>query len=127
MRNIKLEDKLQKKRGYYFGGLESELSIKYNISRLYINEIRRHALHKRRTQQDICLLITERLSSSYYDTLPRKAYHLSKIRVKKMHEEVLKFLLHLPPDSFNEITRITKYDWDYDGEDRKLPLQETNK
>jgi hypothetical protein len=112
-----------KKRGYYFDNLEKTLSQKHNISRELINEIRRLAIFKKLTQQEICIKITDALQNHTYQVDPHSRYkNLEKLIA--LRTEVLTYLLRCSPEIFADITQLTKYDWDYQGEDKKVPSKE---
>lgn len=113
--------KIQKKRGNYFhNAIHVPMSQKYGISTFIIGEIRKFALAERMTQQEICLHITNNLQRGVYDN-PKNSRNYRNMDLKKLRENILAFLLRCSPEGFEEIAKVSKWDWDYKGEDRKLP------
>lgn len=50
--------------------------------------------------------------------------HPSKAALLKARTELLHFLLRCPEEVYQDLTKLTKWDWDYEGDDRKMPPKE---
>lgn len=99
--------KLKKKRGNYFhNAVHKPMAGKYNVTLECIQDLRLFAIHKNMSQKDICLYIIDKLNRGIYDSNKRGRM------AKPIREEMLKLLLHITPEQFDEITRKTKFDWD---------------
>jgi len=115
-----LPEKLRKKRGHFFGGYSLMLSKQFNVPRIIIDQIRTYAIHRKMNQQEICIYLTNNLNRGIYETVKRSNRGMNVKQYIDLKEKILKFLLHCNPATFSVITKLTKYDWDYEGKDKKV-------
>jgi len=107
MKRSEATPKFNKKRGYYFrNAIDVPYSQKYKISSAAISDIRRFAIFRKMSQSDIVFYITNRLNNGDYD----KDAHGKK--VKRIREEICRFLVSSSPENFQDITHKTKFDYE---------------
>jgi len=109
-----MDEKTRNKRGQYFHhAIHIPMAEKFKLTPQIIFDLRAFVIHRKMSQEEICLHITENLNTGKYDKAePRRKQY------KERRTTLLTFLLHCSPEDFAEITKLTKWDYDYMGENK---------
>lgn len=97
-------EKWLKKRGYYFFSLESDLANKFQTSQVVINEIRKYVIHKKMSYIDMF---------AYFSKKAQKSAALNPPITNTLATKITSLLKRVSTDDLDEITHLTKFDWDY--------------
>lgn len=98
------------KRGYYFGGFEKKLAEKYQTDQVVINRIRKDVIHHK--------LPYDKIFTHYAD----KAYKSANEKIPNTNTlatKVTAFLKTVTTEQLDDITQLTKFDWDFVPEEGK--------
>ena len=94
----------KKKRGYYFGGFEKKLAEKYTIHQTVVNQLRKDVIYHKKTYNEIFIFYANRAYKSANETPPNTNTLATKITT---------FLKTATTEQLDDITRLTKFDWDF--------------